>query len=89
MDLSHRFGLKSVKADLDYSIPRVAQTLPYFLGSLTVTGLIILVSSGFYLLQFYDPDPQGSHQSVLYICYGFSGVAATGVLVSLYGGLES
>ncbi len=67
MDLSHRFGLKSVKADLDYSIPGVAQTLPYFLGSLTVTGLIILVSSGFYLLQFYDPDPQGSHQSVLYI----------------------
>lgn len=64
MGLGRRFA---VKEGLDYPVPRVAGTLPYFLGSLTLIGILILVATGVYLTQFYNPDPGVAHQSVLYI----------------------
>jgi len=57
----------AVDKGLDYEIPRVAERLPYFLGSVTLFGIIVQVLSGFYLTQFYNADPERAHQSVLYI----------------------
>lgn len=64
MSLSQRLA---VKEGLDYQIPKVSQRLPYFLGSLTLTGILIQIVTGVYLSQFYTSDPQSAHQSVLYI----------------------
>lgn len=52
---------------LDYPVPDAARRWPYFLGGLTAVLLVVLVLSGIYLGQFYDPDPVGAHDSMLYI----------------------
>lgn len=52
---------------LDYRIPEVARRWPYYLGGLTTVLLVVLVASGIYLGQFYDPDPVGAHDSMVYI----------------------
>ncbi len=64
MDLSQRLA---VKEGLDYPVPTVAGRWPYFLGSLTLFGILILLATGIYLTQFYNPDPDLAHQSTLYI----------------------
>lgn len=61
--LSRRLALGA----LDYAIPDAARRWPYFLGGLTAALLVVLVLSGLYLGQFYDPDPVGAHDSMLYI----------------------
>jgi ubiquinol-cytochrome c reductase cytochrome b subunit len=52
---------------LDYEIPAEANRLRYMLGGLTAVFLVVLVATGLYLAQFYDPDPLGAHDSVVYI----------------------
>lgn len=52
---------------LDYRVPDAARRWPYFLGGLTAALLVVLVLTGLYLGQFYDPDPVGAHDSMLYI----------------------
>lgn len=51
----------------DYPIPAIANRLPYFLGGLTLGGILIQILSGVYLAQYYNPDPLGAHSSVIYI----------------------
>lgn len=61
--LGARLGLHA----LDYRIPDRANRWPYFLGGLTAIFLLLLVLSGLYLDQFYDPTTTGARDSVLYI----------------------
>ncbi len=64
MQLSERLA---VKEGLEYEIPKVADRLPYFFGSMTLFGIIIQVFTGIYLTQFYNGNPDRAHQSILYI----------------------
>ena len=64
MNLREHFAIDQ---GLAYEIPRVADRLPYYLGSITLFGIIIQVLTGIYLMQFYNADPVSAHQSVLYI----------------------
>lgn len=52
---------------LEYPIPPVANRLPYMLGGLTSVGIIVLIVTGVILDQFYNPNPAGAHDSVIYI----------------------
>lgn len=52
---------------LDYPIPRAANRWPYMLGGLTAFFLVVLIVTGLYLAQFYNPNPLAAHDSVLYI----------------------
>lgn len=52
---------------LDYEIPAEANRLRYMLGGLTAFFLLVLVATGLYLAQFYNPDPLAAHDSVIYI----------------------
>ena len=61
--LSERLGLRG----LDYEIPETANRWTYMLGGLTAFFLLVLIATGLYLAQFYNPNPLGAHDSVLYI----------------------
>ena len=61
--LDERLGL----AGLAYPVPEYANSLPYILGGITLAGFIILILTGVLLAQFYDPNPAGAHDSVIYI----------------------
>ena len=52
---------------LDYPIPRRADRWTYMLGGLTAFFIVTLIVTGMYLAQFYQPNPIGAHDSVLYI----------------------
>lgn len=54
-------------ASLDYPIPKQANRLTYMLGGLTAFFIVVLIITGVYLAQFYDPTPAGAHDSVLYL----------------------
>lgn len=62
--LRERFA---VRKGMEYEIPRVADRLPYFFGSVTLFGIVIQILTGIYLSQFYNSDPASAHQSVFYI----------------------
>lgn len=61
--LAERLGLSG----LDYEIPDAANRWTYMLGGLTAFFLLVLIATGLYLAQFYNPNPLGAHDSVLYI----------------------
>jgi ubiquinol-cytochrome c reductase cytochrome b subunit len=52
---------------LDYAVPKLAERAPYFIGGLTASLIAVLILTGLYLAQFYNPNPAGAHDSVLYI----------------------
>jgi ubiquinol-cytochrome c reductase cytochrome b subunit len=52
---------------LEYAIPREANRWTYMLGGLTAFLIVVLLLTGVYLAQFYNPTPAGAHDSVLYI----------------------
>ena len=52
---------------LDYRIPEAADRWPYMLGGLTAALLLMLLLTGLYLEQYYQPNPVGARDSVLYI----------------------
>ncbi len=58
-----RLGL----AALRYPIPAAGATWRYSLGALVLTSFAVLVLTGLWLAQFYNPSPAGAHDSVLYI----------------------
>lgn len=64
--LYERLGLQGIA----YSVPKHANSLPYILGGITLTGFIILIVTGIYLAQFYHPHPSEAHDSVVYIVTG-------------------
>ncbi len=52
---------------LDYPIPKVANRWNYMLGGLTAFLIALLILTGVFLGQYYNPSPTGAHDSVLYI----------------------
>lgn len=58
-----RLALKA----LDYPIPKAANRWTYMLGGLTAAFIVLLIATGLYLSQFYNPSPIGAYDSVLYI----------------------
>ncbi|RDI76249.1 Cytochrome b(N-terminal)/b6/petB [Gaiella occulta] len=59
--LDDRFGLSA----LAYPVPAHANRLAYTLGGITLGSFLLLVATGVYLAQLYDPTPQGAHASVV------------------------
>ena len=52
---------------LEYPVPRVTLSLKYMLGGLTAFLLLVLIATGLYLSQYYNPTVTGAHDSVLYL----------------------
>ncbi len=61
--LEERLGLSG----LAYPIPRHANKISYLLGGTTLFGFVILLVTGVWMAQFYNPSPAGAHGSVIYI----------------------
>ncbi len=61
--IDDRFGLGGLR----YPVPAHANSLAYTLGGITMASFVLLVVTGVYLAQFYDPTPAGAHASVVYI----------------------
>ncbi|HID54075.1 MAG TPA: cytochrome bc complex cytochrome b subunit [Anaerolineae bacterium] len=64
--LEDRLGLSGIR----YAVPEHANSLPYLLGGITLFGFLILIVTGIYLAQFYNPQPTAAHDSVIYIITG-------------------
>jgi quinol-cytochrome oxidoreductase complex cytochrome b subunit len=58
--LDERLGLEG----LQYPIPEHANKLAYSLGGLTLITFALMVATGIYLTQYYNPDPALAHESV-------------------------
>ncbi len=52
---------------LEYRVPRVTLSVKYMLGGLTAFLLLVLIATGLYLSQYYNPTVTGAHDSVLYL----------------------
>ncbi len=61
--LDERLGIGGLR----YPVPAHANSLAYTLGGITLVSFILLVVTGIYLAQFYDPTPERAHASVAYI----------------------
>ena len=61
--LDERLGI----AGLQYPVPQHANSVLYTLGGITLASFVLLVVTGVYLAQFYDPRPEAAHGSVFYI----------------------
>ena len=61
--LDERLGLGGLR----YPVPRHANSLAFTLGGITLVSFVLLVITGIYLAQFYDPTPAKAHESVAYI----------------------
>lgn len=61
--LDDRLGI----AGLRYPVPEHANSVLYTLGGITLASFVLLVVTGVYLGQFYDPRPEAGHGSVFYI----------------------
>lgn len=58
--VDERLGLEG----LQYPIPEHANKLAYSLGGLTLITFVLMVATGIYLTQYYNPDPTFAHESV-------------------------
>ena len=62
--LDDRLGIGGLR----YPVPEHANSLPYTLGGVTLVSFLLLVVTGVYLAQFYDPAGiEAAHTSVVYI----------------------
>jgi len=61
--LDERTGLSALR----YAVPEHANRFWYTLGGITFIGLLVLVATGMWLAQFYNPDPSAARESVIYI----------------------
>jgi ubiquinol-cytochrome c reductase cytochrome b subunit len=61
--LAQRFGWEGLR----YPVAPAANRLPYMLGGLTFFGIVLLITTGIILDQFYNPSASGAHDSVVYI----------------------
>jgi ubiquinol-cytochrome c reductase cytochrome b subunit len=69
--VEERFGVSAFA----YSVPRHANRLPYLLGGVTAGSFLMLVVTGVYLAQQYDPTVAQAHGSVVRItASSFGGV---------------
>jgi ubiquinol-cytochrome c reductase cytochrome b subunit len=64
--LDERLGLKG----LQYPIPAHANTLAYSLGGLSLITFVLMVATGIFLTQYYNPAPDAAHDSVRHIITG-------------------
>ncbi len=64
--LDERLGLKA----LQYPVPAHANTLAYSLGGLALISFVLMVVTGIFLTQYYNPDPAAAHESVRQIITG-------------------
>ena len=61
--LDDRLGIGGLR----YPVPEHANSVAYTLGGITLASFVLLVVTGIYLAQFYDPRPEVGHSSVFYI----------------------
>src|SRR5215216_166861 len=61
--LDDRLGIGGLR----YPVPEHANSLAYTLGGITLVSFVLLIVTGVYLAQFYDPSPARAHTSVAYI----------------------
>ena len=61
--LDDRLGLSAIR----YAVPAHANTLWYTLGGITFIGIVVLILTGVWLGQYYNPDPTGARESVIFI----------------------
>src|SRR6266540_2863892 len=61
--LADRLGIGGLR----YPVPRHANSLAFTLGGITLVSFVLLVITGIYLAQFYDPTPARAHASITYI----------------------
>jgi quinol-cytochrome oxidoreductase complex cytochrome b subunit len=61
--LDDRLGIGGLR----YPVPAHANSLAYTLGGITLVSFVLLIITGIYLSQFYDPTPARAHGSVTYI----------------------
>ncbi len=61
--LDERVGISELK----YHVPEHAQGLGYSLGGVTLVSFVILVITGIWMGQFYNPMPETARESLLYI----------------------
>src|SRR5215218_4063470 len=61
--LDDRLGIGGLR----YPVPDHANSLAFTLGGITLVSFVLLVVTGIYLAQFYDPSPARAHTSVAYI----------------------
>lgn len=61
--LNSRLGLSS----FSYPTLKHANSVKYMLGGMTLFCILTAVASGIFLAQFYNPDPEYAHGSVVYI----------------------
>jgi quinol-cytochrome oxidoreductase complex cytochrome b subunit len=65
---------------LRYPVPRHANALAFTLGGITLASFVLLVVTGAYLSQFYDPTLESAHESVTYITdTAFAGALVRGL----------
>lgn len=64
--LDERLGLKA----LQYPVPEHANKLAYSLGGVTLITFILMVATGIFLTQYYNPAPAEAHASVRNIITG-------------------
>lgn len=60
--LDERLGLDAIR----YPVPAHANGIAYTLGGITLFGFVILGITGFYLSQFYHPEPSEARDSVIF-----------------------
>ena len=65
--LSAWFKERLALRSLAYPVPAHANGLLYTLGGITAFGFGVLIVTGVYLAQFYDPTPEAARASVQYI----------------------
>ncbi len=56
--LDERLGIGGLR----YPVPKHANSLAYTLGGITLVSFVLLVVTGVYLAQFYDPTPARAQQ---------------------------
>ncbi len=61
--LDDRLGLGGLR----YPVPEHANSLAFTLGGITLVSFVLLIVTGIYLAQFYDPTTVNAHASVAYI----------------------
>jgi quinol-cytochrome oxidoreductase complex cytochrome b subunit len=61
--VDERFGIGGLR----YPVPQHANSLAYTLGGITLASFVLLVATGIYLAQYYDPTVANAHASVVCI----------------------
>lgn len=61
--IESRTGISALR----YRVPAHANVIWYTLGGITFMSILIAVASGIWLAQYYNPDPSGARESVIFI----------------------